>query len=458
MRVRSGVFLTLALSLVLGGCAAGAAGGGGAAAAGPGGVRPRETDATRRAQVLILQNQHEQALALLTPTLAAADSANPRAQLLAGEAYAGLGRFDDANRAFAAAQRLYPAYEPDIISTRETAWSKAFNEGVTAYNAGSVDAAVTAWERANTIYGGRPEAFQNLAAIYTQRGDYDKAIAAYRSGLTALGQGTEGRTLTPEETARRNEVTGEMQENLAEILLFTERYADAERLYRERLTRDSTNIALQSQLAAAIQAQPGREAEAQAMYTRLLAMPNLTANDYHEIGVATFNAKNYQRSLEAFSKVSAARPNSRDAFYNHSNTLYALEQWAPLLPVAEKLVQLDPLTEDSWLILARAQREARQNTQALASLQVIENMPIKIKRLTTNSGAARTTLRGEIEGNAAAAGTPVQLRFTFYGANNEVVGTQTASVNAPAREASGTFTVNFDHTVPITGYKYEVVR
>lgn len=462
MRFRSGLMLTLAAGLVLGGCAAGAAGGDVAGAPGTGnyppGIRPRETDLSRRAQVLLLQRNYDQALALTQEGLAA-DSTNARYYIIAGEAQAGKGDFRAADAAYQNAQRIYPAYERDIIPLREQAWAAAFNEGVTAYNAQNMDGAIRAWENANLIYSYRPESSQNLAAIYTQRGDYDQAIAAYRRGLEALSQPVPGgRELTAEERADQAETQATMQESLAEILLFTERYADAERLYREQLARDTGNIAIQSKLASSIASQPGREAEATAMYDRLLAQPGLQLDDYEDIGVALFSAKNYPRAAEAFARVTAARPNSRDAWYNQSNALYAGEQWTALLPVAQKLVTLDPLNEDSWLILARAQREAGQNTQALQSLETIEAMPIKLKDLATRPADGSTTVRGSVIGGTAATGSAIQLRFTFYGANGAELATQTANITAPAKDATAPLSVVLQNPAAVTGYKYELVR
>jgi tetratricopeptide (TPR) repeat protein len=479
MRVRSGWMLMLASGLALGGCAASTstAGGsgaptaarpaGGATARGgnasspsanyPPGIRPRDTDLTRRAQVLLIQKNYDQAIALANQGLQA-DSTNARYYLILGEAQAGAGKYELADQALTNAQRIYPAYGREAAPIREQAWATAFNEGVTAYNASNTDAAIAAWEKANQIYSYRAESSQNLAALYTQKGDYAKAIQAYQAGMAALSSSPPGRELTAEEMKDRAQVRGEMSSNLAELLLFTEKYADAEKLYREQLAKDASNIGLQSKLAAAIAAQPGRGAEAAAMYNTLLASPNLRVEDYQDIGVALFTAKNYPRASEAFAKVSAARPNSREALYNQANALYAGEQWAALLPVAQKLVTLDPLYEDSYLMLARAQREAKQNPDALASLQIIEQMPVKVKDVQLRAAATRTTVRGTAVGNAAAQGSPVQLRFTFYGANGQAVGTQTASISAPAKAASVPFTVTLDSPTAVVGYKYELVR
>ena len=55
----------------------------------------------------------------------------------------------------------------------------------------------------------------------------------------------------------------------------------------------------------------------------------------------------------------------------------------------------------------------------------------------------------------AAAGSPVQLRFTFYN-DGAQVGTQTARVTAPADEQSVPFEVEIAQVA--NAYRYELVR
>jgi tetratricopeptide (TPR) repeat protein len=456
------MILTLAASL-LGGCAAatsstGAATGPSTASAGgktyPPGTRPSESKFTTPAKLAIAQKNWQVALQQAQQGIAA-DSANPQHYYIAGQAYAGLGQYAAADSMYDIAQGKYPAYEQEIEPLREQAWAEAFNKGVNAYTAGNTDEAVKDWEQANLIYGGRPEAYQNLAALYTQQGKYEPAIAAYHAGLASIQNGPATRELTAEETTERAEAKATMTENLAELLQFTEQYAAAEKLFREELATDSTNIGLQAKLASAIAAQPGRAAEAQAIYSGLLSRQDLKPGDLTSVGVALFNAKDYQRAGEAFKRLTAARPNSRDAWYNYANSLYASEQFPPLVAVAEKLVQLDPLSEDAALILARAYKETNQNQKALAVLDKNEKLPIKVKDLSMRVGAGKSTITGTAVGNAAAAGTPVTLRFTFY-SETGTLGTQNVTVNAPANGATAQFTATFENAEAPVAYSYEL--
>lgn len=462
MRFRRGLVLTLAAGLFAGGCAAGASGGGGPSVSPTGktyppGTPPSESSHTTPAKLFIAQGQFEQALQEAQQAVAA-DSTNPQHYFLLGQAYVGLDNYAAADSAWDIAERIYPAYELDIEPERESAWAEAFNEGVNAYNAGDMETATEVWQRANTIYTLRPEAYQNLAAVYTQAGDYEQAIEAYRNALAAIDTVPATRVLDEAEIADRAESRGTIEENLAELLLFTDQYAEAEELYRQQLEEDPENIALQGKLAASIAAQEGRAAEAQAIYNELLGRPDLDASTLMDIGVVLFQSEDFPRAAEAFERLTQLRPNSRDAWYNRANALYAAENWEELVPVAERLIELDPLNYDASLILARAYRDSGQNDAALQELQRMDANPIKFQKLETRQGAGRTTVRGEVVGNQASAGSQVQVEFTFYGDDGAVLGTQTASIPAPAKDATAPFEVVFETETPASGYSYELAN
>ncbi len=461
MRFRSGLVLTLAAGLAMSGCAAGGATSSGPSVSPTGktyepGIRPTESRHTTPAKLYIAQGQYEQALTEAQQGVAA-DSTNPQHYFLLGQAQAGLGNYDEANEAFAMAERLYPAYELEIEPARESAWAESFNAGVEAYNAGNMQEAAAHWEAANSIYQLRPESFQNLAAIYTQQGDYPSAIEAYRGALNALETEPASRVIEEEEAAERAEARATALDNLSELLLFTDQYAEAEELFRGLLEEDPDNVTLQGRLGAAIAAQPGREAEAQAIYNELLSLPDLDASTLMDIGVVLFQQEDYVRAAEAFERVTQLQPNSRDGWYNLANALYAAENWEGLIPVAVRLIEIDPLNYDASLMLARSYRDVGDNQNSVAELERMEATPIRLQGMQTQRGADRTVVRGQAIGNQAAEGSVVQLRFTFYGEDGTSIGTESVSINAPARDQTRDFEVVIQSTEPAVGYSYEVV-
>lgn len=458
MSFRSGMIFALSAMLAFAGCAAGATSGGPLTSPTgreyPPGTPPSNTEFSQRATLALAQSAFEDALAVSREGIAE-DPTNPQHYYLAGEAAAGLAQYELADSLFNAAEDIYPAYELEIEPAREVAWADAFNAGVEAYNASDAAAAIEAWRGATLMYPYRPDAAQNLGVVLTQEGEYEEAIEVYREGLEALDTPPNTRVLEEEELAEREESREFMRENLAQLLLYTDQYAEAEIILREQLAADPDNAELKSNLANAL-GRLGREDEANDIYNELLSAPDITPTQLFNVGVSLFQTDQFLRAAEAFGRVTDLQPESRDAWYNQTNALYAAEAWEDLGPIAERLVELDPLNENAALMLAESQRRLENNAAALAALERLEALPVFVDELQMVPGASATTVNGTIRGNSAAAGSPVQLRFTFFGDSGEGLGTETVTVNAPASEQTTTFRVQFAQ--PAAAYQYELVQ
>lgn len=457
MRLRSGVIFALTAAVSLGGCAAAAAGGGGPLTSPTGkvyepGTLPSQTSFSRDATLALATGQFEQALDHARQGMAA-DTANAMHFYLGGEAAVGVGDFELADSLWIEAERLYPAYEIDIEPSRETAWANAFNEGVEAYNAGDTAEAIRHWRNADVIFRLRPEAAQNLATMLMQEGDYDEAIVAFRRGIEAIDFVPATRVIEEEERLQREATRTEMRQALVQLLLFTDQFAEAEQVLRVIVAADPADVEAQANLANAL-SRLGRDSEASQIYSRLLSTPNLPATELFSIGVALFQSDDYDRAAEAFGRVTQIQPEHRDAWFNQANAIYASEDWEALVPSAERLIQIDPLNSTGALILVRAYRELQRNQEALQTLEALEAAPVLLEELQVQPGVQTTTLRGEVVGNSAAPGTPIQLRFTFFDDNGQV-GTSTVTLAAPAREAREGFEVSVN--AQANAYKYELV-
>lgn len=459
MRFRSGMIFAISAVIALGGCAAGAAGGGGPPVSPTGkvyepGIAPRQTAESRNATIAIATGQFDEAMAPARAGIEA-DPENPIHYYLAGEAAAGMGDYALADSLWRVAESIYPAYELEIEPTREQYWTQAFNEGVEAYNAGDMSTAIEAWSRAHMIYRLRPDAAQNLGVLYTQEARYDEAIEVYREGLESFDLEPAARIIGEEEEAERAESRAALEASLVQLYLFTDSFAEAESLLREMIAENPDDVELQANLATAL-AGLGRSAEAGEIYTRLLAEPNLGPTQLFNIGVSLFNAGETIQAAEAFGRVTQLLPNSRDAWYNQANALYGAEAWEELAPVAARHVQVDPLSETAILIQARAFRELGQNDDALRALESVETLPVFVEDLQLSPAGESTTVRGRVIGNTAPVGTPIQIRFTFYGDNGNEVGNETVTVNAPAAEQSVPLEVTVD--APASAYRYALVQ
>jgi tetratricopeptide (TPR) repeat protein len=186
-------------------------------------------------------------------------------------------------------------------------------------------------------------------------------------------------------------------------------------------------------------------------------------------GAHFFATNEFARAGELFSEVHRMDPNHRDAWYNHALALYKLERWQELIPVATRLVQIDPLNYNARIILFNAYKgisdaaKASRNTTlettnrnlAVSTLAAADSLPVQLDQVQLSIREDGARISGTVQGAAARAGTPIRLNFTFFGPSGPV-GTQSVTVSAPAKDATTPFEVLLPTTSPVTGYSYRV--
>jgi len=419
----------------------------------PLGTPPSETRFSQTATLYFLDENFQRALELATEGTVE-EPENPVHYLLAGMANLRLGNYEEADAMFREAQRIYPAYELDIEPQREAAWGQAFNDGLAAYADGDVDATIEHWNDAILMYDIRPEAHRNLAGLLATEGRYGEAIDVYRNAIAGLDSRPATQLLTDEDLAARDEAAAELEDQLSSLLMLTERYNEAEPVLRRRLAREPESVEIRSDLASALNSQ-GRGDEAREIYSALLSEGGLQATELFNLGVGLFRVSDYPGAAEAFRRLTEIQPQSRDAWFNYANALFALEDWAPLVTVGSRLLEVDPLGENALLIAARAKLETGDREGAVAILQSVDVVPVTLEALRLRRVGTATTVQGQMTGNLAVPGTPVELLFTFFGDQGLFAGSATATVEAPEAGETVDFVVTFEGRG--LSYRYELL-
>lgn len=414
------------------------------------GTPPAETRFSQTASLYLRSGRPERAAELAREGIEA-DPGNPIHHYLAGIAHLRLGRYEAADTLLGRAERIYPAYELEIEPEREAAWAEAFNEGAEAYADGDVEGAIDAWTAAATIYNLRPRAHRNLAELLTEEGRDDEAVPIYEDALEGLERRPATRPLDEVEVEERREEARRLEARLVGLLMALERYAAAEPLLRRQLDREPSNVRVQQDLAFALTRQDRRR-EAGDIYDALLGGDELEPDELSELAVLLFRTEDYGRAGEAFRRLTELRPNSRDVWYNYANALFAAEAWDALVSIGDRLLELDPLSENSGLIVARAHLETGDEEGGLRRLERVEASPVYLAGLAMRPRPGRTIVIGRVTGNEAEPGDSVRLRFTFYGDGREL-GAESVTVEAPATGESRAFQVGFEGRA--TAYRYE---
>jgi len=419
----------------------------------PLGTPPTPTRFSQTATVFTRSENHSRALELSLEGIAD-DPANPVHYLLAGMSYLSLGDYSNSHAMFVEAQRIYPAYELDIEPQREAAWGERFNAGLATYADGDVESTVDHWNDARLMYDLRPEAHRNLAGLLVTEGRYEDAIEVYQEALAGLGKRPATQVLTAEELDSREEERVSLENQVVTLLMFTDRYAEAEPLLRRRLEREPESVQVRSDLANALN-ETGRESEARDIYATLLSEGGLEATQLFNLGVGLFRVEDYVGAEQAFRRLIEVQPESRDAWFNRANVLFAMEDWAALVDVGEHLLELDPLGENALLITARAHLENGNRDVALELLGRTEVLPVFLGNLRLRRAGAGTTVEGAVRGNLADAGSAVDLLFTFFGDDGVPIGTEIVTVEAPPEGTAESFLVRFSGRA--VSYRYERV-
>jgi tetratricopeptide (TPR) repeat protein len=419
----------------------------------PLGTPPSETRFSQTATLFFREQNFARALELALEGIEA-DPGNPVHYLLAGMSYLSLDDFPNSDEMFREAQRIYPAYELDIEPQREAAWGEAFNAGLAAYGEGDVQGTIERWNDATLMYDLRPEAHRNLAGLLATEGRYAEAIDVYEKAIAGLAKRPATEVLSEADSQARQESTADLEDQLSTLLMLTDRYAEAEPLLRRRLARDSESVQVRSDLASALNAL-GRAEEARGIYAALLSEGGLQATELFNLGVGLFRVEDFAGAEVAFRRLTELQPESRDAWFNRANVLFAMENWTTLSEVGARLLELDPLGQNALLIAARAQLEIGNRDAAVQILQRADATPVYLGGLRLRRAGVGTTVEGELTGNVAPQGSAVDLLFTFFGDGGVPVGTEVVTAEAPPEGESVPFVVALAGRA--LSYRYELV-
>jgi tetratricopeptide (TPR) repeat protein len=228
----------------------------------------------------------------------------------------------------------------------------------------------------------------------------------------------------------------------------------------------------------------GDNARAMPVFRRILAMPAPAATDSNGVerrdvavravlgyGGQLFNQNQNEQALEALNAVRAADPQNHDANYWASLALYKLQRWNDLAAISGKVVELGPLDYNAFMLAHDAHKlmadalkaqgntaqEGQHRNEAVRMQAAGEALPVQVEQVSVSSTGSTATVRGQVVGGAAAAGTPIRLEFTLSTPSGDV-GTGTVNVVAPAKDQRASFELPVQVTSAPTGFRYRLAR
>ncbi len=474
MKIRYGLVLAMTLGLGLVGCASGGGGSGGGGldailAQGEGtGEPPRETPNTEAAEQALeaaseaeedgddaqARMHYQQALTAANAAVAE-DETNPLAHRLAGLAELGLENYEAAGRHFDRAIELRPVYEFQLVETRENAWIDLYQEATPFVQSGDYEGAVEYFENADAIYQGRPEAMITLGQIYAQLRQHDESVENIDAALAF--RDTEMYSVVDSATQAGWD---EQMEGLpllkAQVLADGGRFEEAVVMYEDLSAQDPANVDLKRGHAAILM-ELDRQDEAFAIYDEMMNMPGLSPGDLFSIGVGFYQGSDYALAAQAFGRAAEVSVNDRDALEMWARSLQLGEMFAEVPPVAERWLELDPNSQNAWLILAQSANQSGDTETTQEAVQAVEALEASVQDLQmTRFGNGGASVTGSLINKSLDAGASVTMRFTFYDNSGSPIGTVTETVSVGDVDMAEIFQLQFDSTEQVGGYGYQL--
>jgi len=390
-----------------------------------------------------------------------------------------------ADSAFRRAETLKPDCADDIGLWRRYVWIGVFNSGIGAWQASNTDSAMASFRRANAIYQAEPTGFKYLASLLYQAGQLDSAVVYFRRAADIAAKDEKWKQ------DRRDALF-----NMARIEHSQKHWAEAQAAYKEYLTVVPNDPEAEASLASVL-SQTGQRDSAFAMYRRVIAQGDSAgAMPMFRVGVEIFQAVSdepdtgkaggdcrtqaranrltpvrikarcdsvtrgmmreyettagvtYRLAAEAFEAGLKINPYYRDGLYNLMNAYLQVNDSIHVVPVAQRLVAVDPMNRMSIRLLAFAHQRVGRVDSTLHYLRMADSTllaDVTLSEFDPQDSTAR--VKGLVTNMRTTAGQPFKLVFEFLNARGEALATQ--STDVPALPAQGTHV--FEITVAAKG-------
>jgi tetratricopeptide (TPR) repeat protein len=187
-----------------------------------------------------------------------------------------------------------------------------------------------------------------------------------------------------------------------------------------------------------------------------------------EASVAAVRAERTEEAVRLMELGLDRNPYYRDAIFNLATLYHRQKEFSKMMPLAQRLLELDPNNPDNFRIYAgalqgpaeslkveaeklqkergkRAQFNATmkkleaQNDSVLKYVQLSQETPVKVSVQQMQTSGATTTVSGIIENRSDAPKT-FDLKFDFLDAQGNVVASESTSVQTDAK-GTQSFTV-----------------
>ena len=367
-----------------------------------------------------------------------------------------------ADSAFTRFETARPECKAEVVGYRQRPWVNLINAAIQHINADNSDSATYYANRSLVIYRESPYAYNVLAAVAQKAGDDARTTEYLRKTIDAAGDDT---TFVDIKKGAVLALAGLTAANAASLEgdAAKAKYAESATLFRQYLTMEPKDPVATGGLGEALLLS-GDTAAYDAHYRAIAA----DAENYSDVQLfrACTEAVRAERNDVATALCEAGvakNPYYRDGLYVLATAYYTANAADKMMPVAERLVAVDPSNPDSYQLLAGAY-QLRQKVATDAKtrraltdsvvifMQKAEALPGRVSFSRFAMDGAKRTLVGSVQ-NAGKAQKSFTVKIEFLDKSGNVVATQEATVGPVAPQESAEFTVTAENDA-IIAYRY----
>jgi tetratricopeptide (TPR) repeat protein len=367
-----------------------------------------------------------------------------------------------ADSAFTRFEAARPECKTDLIGYRQRPWVGLINSAIQHVNADRFDSASYYANRSLVIFRESPYAYNVLAAVAQKSGDNAATAEQLRKTIAASGEDTTFRDIKKGALLALASLTAESAGSLQGEAAKA-KHVEAAGLYRQYLAIEPMDPAATSGLAEALLAS-GDSAAYDAHYQAMAR----DAENFTDVQLfrACTDAVRADRNAVATTLCEAGiakNPYYRDGLYVLATAYYTANAADKMMPIAQRLVAVDPSNPDSYQLLAGAfqlQQKVEKDAKAkraltdsvVAYMQKAEALPGKVSFSRFSTDGAKRTLVGSVQ-NTGKAQKSFTVKIEFLDKGGNVVATEERTVGPLAPNASAEFTVSAENPA-ILAYRY----
>jgi hypothetical protein len=243
--------------------------------------------------------------------------------------------------------------------------------------------------------------------------------------------------------------------------------ADLYRAYLKEYPNGPNADPARAGLSASLQSAGDTESLA-SMWSEMTANPSAySAEQFYDAGVQAYSAEKYDVAVQLMELGEKANPYLRGGLFNLANAYWKNNQFDKMIPVTQKLTEIDPDNPDNYQLVAIAYQGLGKAVTGDAKLKkaysdsvtkyvvASDKIPVKVTFGAFTHNGTTHKLEGTVE-NLGSAAKSVSLAVQFVDKSGNVVDTQTVPLSLEAKgSAPFTLTATGDG---IVGYKYEAVK